>query len=317
MVSASKTDDTLRRGFTLTELLVVIGIMALLLAILLPAIQYTREAARKTTCRNNLRQIAIATHSYESAHGCFPPYLVVIESSEGLWWSSHVALLPHLEQQSLYERICREGSPIWLQWIKLPVFKCPSDEIQGLPASLSYARSLGTDQSIRRGTGVFVSGDFEQPIRLGDIRDGLSNTAAYAEILHGTVAGDDPRRPVWGIAEQPVAGHGDEYAELCRVMPPPTAGVLSDSRGAEWYGHSGGKSAYNHLLSPNTRSCAWNQRGTGSFGWRFGSFNAASEHTGGVYVALADASVRFVSNKIDLTVWRSAGTRAGGEAGPY
>lgn len=136
-----------RRGFTLIELLVVIAIIAILIALLLPAVQQAREAARRTRCRNNLKQLGIALHNYHETHSAFPPGYLSYPTSDGsapgwtsidpnTWdagpgWGWGTFLLPHLEQQNLYRRLDTR-QPIWaaahrdLIATKLPVFLCPS-----------------------------------------------------------------------------------------------------------------------------------------------------------------------------------------------
>ena len=124
----------LRHGFTLIELLVVVAIIAVVMALLLPAVQQAREAARRTQCRNNLRQIALALHNYHDRNRSFPPLTVVEWSTDTGWWSWITRILPDLDQQPLYEQFdldddvwnnCHKYKPWTSQ--RLPVLHCSSD----------------------------------------------------------------------------------------------------------------------------------------------------------------------------------------------
>ena len=122
-----------RRGFTLIELLVVIAVIGVLVALLLPAVQAAREAARNMQCKNNLKQVSLALHGYHERSGSFPPSTVVNDNGEG-WWSWMARILPELEQQPLYEQLdlrgdawecCNKVKPYTST--RLDVFMCPSD----------------------------------------------------------------------------------------------------------------------------------------------------------------------------------------------
>ena len=149
------------RGFTLIELLVVIAIIGVLIALLLPAVQASREAARCTACRTNLRQMGIALHHYHDAHGCFPPaYLGNLADWSGPHWSWSAFILPYLEQQPLYELLGINTQPFGygagfappcpLTQQSLDVFVCPSDCGRRAQSAQGLFRQIELPQHYRR-----------------------------------------------------------------------------------------------------------------------------------------------------------------------
>jgi prepilin-type N-terminal cleavage/methylation domain-containing protein/prepilin-type processing-associated H-X9-DG protein len=190
------------RGFTLVELLTVITIIGVLVALLLPAIQGAREAARRTSCRNNLRQIGIALHGYHGVHGFFPPaYLGDVNTWTGPHWSWSTFLLPYLEQQPLYDvlgvttQVFGYGAtfapPCPATQTPLSVFVCPSDNgpalnaSKGLHAKSNYRAVEGSQGTttvtydlLGSENGVFY---LNSCISIAAITDGTSNTLAIGE----------------------------------------------------------------------------------------------------------------------------------------
>jgi prepilin-type N-terminal cleavage/methylation domain-containing protein len=204
------------RGFTLIELLVVIAIIAILIALLLPAVQQAREAARRTQCRNNLKQIGLALHNYESAHSMLPGVYSYGNATTGQF-SVQAQLLPYMDQAALHHLIdfrlrlqigCCPGdvNPPLINVVRttLPIFLCPSDPgpatfqvVSGTTggatgATFTYA---GTNYHVNQGTGLGTNYDGRVPtdglvwtnskVRFSDIIDGLSNTAAFSESIFG------------------------------------------------------------------------------------------------------------------------------------
>ena len=312
-----------RKGFTLIELLVVIAIIAVLVGLLVPAVQKVREAANRMSCSNNLKQLGLAMHNYEGANGCFPQgrngYPKVV--------SAPARLLAFVEQENLQKLIDPEGTLAMGTQNELAgrnrvkIFVCPSDPRGGqIPGSVYY----GINYVANNGTGVTMDGAgaingylkipdgngvFAQiPARIGDILDGTSNTAAFTESLMGTgvsISGipTDPMTLQTVVLEVP--GGNDPTPSACQGG----SGVWNSKRGEQWINGHYGNTLYNHYYPPNS-SARWDC-GNGSH--NKGLTAARSAHSGGVNLLACDGSVRFVSNGIQLASWRALGTRAGGE----
>lgn len=183
-----------RRAFTLVELLVVIAIIGILIAMLLPAVQMVREAARRTACLNNMRQIGLALLNYESAQMRFPPG--VVDDDDDLTDALHsgwVFALPYLEQKNVFDRYdmnqdWKSASNLAVANIEIPVFNCPSNGdpitlkggIEG--TTIDYALCKGPSAALWRTKQVGIF-DINSSTRMGDIRDGSSNTFLVGEAI--------------------------------------------------------------------------------------------------------------------------------------
>ncbi len=311
-----------RRGFTLIEVLVTISVAALLFALLLPAVQSSRESARRVQCQSNLRQVAIAWASHESQHRLLPEI-----------FNHKLALLPFLGESALFQKFNPAGTTEEIRFrhlrgVALSIFLCPSD---GAGSHLSAGDSaVGvTNYAACFGTGL-LDGGFDGVFtpymdrlypdlypagsgRLAEIRNGLSNTVAMSEIVHAD-GSPNRLRTLWMTTTSYAGSAGfAQLKNVCDSIPefPPTFGWtgVTTHRGAPWYNGDFGSGAYNHALTPNRPSCA--NGGNPSHGVH----SAGSFHLGGVNVQFADGSVRWTAQTIAADVWRSLGSRHDGRAG--
>lgn len=297
-----------RRGFTLIELLVVIAIIAILIALLLPAVQAARAAARRASCKNNLRQLGIALHNYHEAHLCFP----FGQGGTGNKYSAISQLLPYVEQKNVYDRIdfdfdVNDGANTLPRGVELTVLRCPSDFDNTQPASgaaINYYGNKGT--SIYWGAteqnGIFYKSSC---VRIRDVIDGTSNTAAYSERLltDGSNGIVSPVADVFLGNSGGDPGTADEAISMCAAVDITNlANQFPIFMGAPWMN---GQHCYQHVSTPNRRSCGFYPSKA--------TMPPSSRHIGGVHVMLCDGSVRFVSDNINLGTWRAIGTRAGKE----
>lgn len=278
-----RTRIFMRRGLTIVEILVSLAILSLLMTLMLPAVQSTREAARRMQCQSNLKQIILAANNYEATWG-------VTTSAE--WWRQ---IMPYVE-------ITEESKAI-------SVYSCPTDPysmFSPLAVARSYWINLGTNPGVdnpkeRNGYMMISSRG-----NLSLITDGTSQTAAFAERL--AMPPDEmymaPTQypQVWNrlvrrIAVDPT--DGDHFADECRNR------ALAPLPG-DWV-HQG----YDHQIPPNGNSCFYGVFRSGNPDpFSRAAFTASSLHSGGVYVAFADGSVRFSNNGVSIETWRALGTRA-------
>ena len=314
-----------RSAFTLIELLVVIAIIAVLIGLLVPAVQKVRAAAARIQCQNNLHQIGLALHHYESDKGCFPNGGV---KANGM--STHAFILPYIEQDNLYKEI--DFTSLWSAAVNaaptattVKTYQCPADPTAGPPAAWggnNYRINCGTVPVNSYGaddtSGVNVNmpppdGPFfpdtpspTKGFRASAIKDGLSNTAAFSEHIMGDFSNSISTRD--GDTYQPGTHPttADQALADCNAIDITNLAYQGNSNaGGPWISDGHTQTRYYHIAPPNGRSCMFPPSRIAT--------SANSGHTNGVNLLLFDGSVRFVSNNIDLTTWRALGTRAGGE----
>ncbi len=326
----------LRRGFTLIELLVVIAIIAILVALLLPAVQQAREAARRSQCKNNLKQLAIALHNYHDTHGKFPQLTFGTEANNdwGSEWrgnSVHTMLLPFVDQAPLYNqydlnRFWTHTDPNFpnrtLGQTKVPVFQCPSDPgiITNGDGGNNYGAStgpnLGWEASLTRTAGMFHR---RRSLAMRDITDGTSNTIAFGEIVKGDgdngifrlERGDYIRnQSLSGI--NPIKPTQDQMTTYGNTCLTGTADHRS-SGGWTWVSPMMDDTGMNTVVPPNWKfpnchECSGCGEGDARGVWASRSF-----HTGGSQHAMGDGAVRFISENIDFNLYQSIGSSNQGD----
>ena len=318
-----------RAGFTLIELLVVIAIIAVLIGLLLPAVQKVREAANRLKCQNNLKQIGLALHNYEGSFSQYPPagiYPVGMAAADV--YSIQARLLPYIEQSNLYAQINLAVVPASQPDVikqRIAIYLCPS-EINDRPRQdgtlvkypLNYAANFGTWFVYNPNTGQ--GGDGALPVNRGtrpaDMLDGLSNTVAFAEVK----AYQDYLRNS-GVPAAPGAPYPASPAEVVGY-----GGTLRPQIGhTEWTDSPVHQTGFTFVFTPNTPVPYDNAgqildvdfvsgvEGSSATRLTYAAMTARSYHPGVVNVLLMDGSVRTVSSGINLATWRALGSRNGGE----
>lgn len=323
-----------RKGFTLIELLVVIAIIAILIALLLPAVQQAREAARRTQCKNNMKQLGLALHNYHDVYGMFvyrkggttgagnpvPGYDTRNNQNR---LSGFMALMPYIDQAPLFNKVAaggnggtgtsvppggREGWAGWGGWnVTLPQMLCPSD---GLRADTrrgnNYVFNIGdSSRGTRDSRNVRGLFGYQRTYKIRDITDGTSNTIAMSERVrfnrtYGSVNANEVRVIVGIAGNQGTAiVHNNPAGCLATVDGDYYAAgtEVKAKHGASIWDGQAERVGFTTIIGPNGPACSNNNNVNADS--THSILPPTSFHTGGVQVLMADGAVRFISENID------------------
>ena len=337
----------LKKGFTLIELLVVIAIIAILIALLLPAVQQAREAARRTQCKNNLKQLGLAHHNYHDVYGTFifrkggaqqTPGAAGDDRGNSNRLSGYMGLMPYIEQSALYNRVAAGdltaavpippgGPPGWSGWAtwSQPIagVRCPSDGFQpNAQRVANYVFNIGdTNQGSRDSRTVRGVFGYQTKIGMRDITDGTSNTIMMgehvaAEIGQFTVGTNNSPLVITSFAQNWTGNVPSTCKALANGSRWVSGTMVKAKMGNFMWDGQAERVGMTTIIAPNGPSCSDGTNVNADDGNSL--VTPSSFHTGGVQVLLCDGSVRFISENIDtgnLTIVTPANTS--NAASPY
>jgi len=337
------------RGFTLVELLVVIAIIGVLVALLLPAVQAAREASRRSSCQNNLKQLGLSLLNHESAKGELPGGALDKFDTNSPYYSPQAQLMPYAEAANIQKLLNYVNGPLnnspagdpntnfnRTKNVKIPMYLCPTDPQQGnlltdYPGFTSYRSNAGSWVKIAGWDGIFGPPEIRvgkpplPPVKLKQVVDGTSNTVAFAESANG-LAGESITTGAVGV--------GDPIADCFDFGGTPTAPDIQTAR--DLFAKKSLATAHVTIdtTSPPYSDGAWRLRGApwsegtmwrtwynhllppNGTCWKSGDWwelvsPASSYHSGSVNVAMCDGSVQSMSPDVDVDIWLEMGTRDG------
>ncbi len=333
-------------GFTLVELLVVITVIGTLVGLLLPAVQQAREAARRSSCQNNLRQLAMAMHNHESAKNYFPPSGQAVAASGNAPWSGQALILPYVEGDTLFKTIdftkpygdpANTSIPGMAQYgvapLRIDLLVCASDpnirpRLDGSGVAQHYPLSYGLCTGVYKVWDPATNTDGGSAfapftkLRPNAFSDGLSKTLAMSEVKAFTPRSQD----ISGLTATPPASAADAAALV------PSGSFSTDSGHTEWVCGRTLHNGFTTAFPPNTGvpythsdgrqydvDICSSREGRTPASTTYAAVTSRSYHAGLVSSAFMDGSVRTIANSIDAGLWKALSTRAGGEiiAGDY
>ena len=336
-----------RRAFTLIELLVVIAIIAILIGLLVPAVQKVREAAARAQCLNNLKQLGLALHGYMDANKTFPANGVYAYNGAAVAqispWSAVARILPYIEQDNVYRGIdfsTSYNSQVAVSSKRIGLFICPSevndkgygtDPVFGNKHwTLNYCVNLGTwgvlmkkSASLQTGDGAFCP---NRGYSATQIPDGLSNTLAMAEVKGFTNrVSSSPSTVTYPVPPVPPTNPNEVNSSPPFGLAGVSLATFDPARytHAEWVDGKVHETGFTTVFPPNT-VVPYSSGGMiydvdfisateSSLGDTYAAVTSRSYHTGLVNVLLLDGSARSVANSVSMATWRALGTRAGGD----
>jgi type II secretory pathway pseudopilin PulG len=341
---------TCRPAFTLIDLLVVIAIISVLIALLLPAVQQAREAARRTQCKNNLKQIGLGLQNYVSTFDRFPPSMAIIPTlTTNASWSVHGRIMPYLDQANAYNEIDLQknwsvapNAAVVSGW-RVPIYVCPSDAKSDQPRVASGVSLYCTNYGFKFGTwfvfnptnGAHGDGMFypNSSLRFASITDGSSHTLLASEVRSWQAYTRNAVPPTYDVpqdVDDVVAAVDVGIRDRIQVA------TMDGTGHTEWPNGHSHHSGFTTTMTPNQKvlwgctgtagsppvSCtgvwfdadfASRQEGSNTTLPSYSAITSRSYHAGMVNSLLADGAVRTVNSNIDLSIWRALGSRAGGE----